>query len=147
MLHRSDGISVIFLPLTPGDPDLDPYIHPAGFPSLLSRAYHMRPPQHFSDYDHSSNTTVHGLPPYHPLLVRHADHPQHQQSRAAGSNTVHFSDGQHEASAMQQLLSNISAAAGTNELLSFGVGSSGAQRTRGKCTCRSLSIISVALPI
>ena len=46
---------------------------------------------------------------------------------------------------MQQLLSNISAAAGTNELLSFGVGSSGAQRTRGKWS--SHSIISVVLLI
>ena len=145
MLDCSNSISVILLPPTAGDPDLDPYIHPAGFPSLLSRAYHMRPPQHFADYDHSSNNTAHGLPPYHPLLVRHADHPQHQQSRAAGSTTVHFSDGQHEASAMQQLLSNISAAAGTNELLSFGVGSSGAQRTRGKWS--SHSIISVVLLI
>ena len=41
-------------------------------------------------------------------------------------------EGQHETSAIQQLLTNISAAAGTDEVLSFGVGTSGTQRTRGK---------------
>ncbi len=47
-------------------------------------------------------------------------------------------DPHHHESAMQQLLSDISAAAGTNEVLGFGVGSVTTQRTRGTyacCTC------------
>ena len=40
-------------------------------------------------------------------------------------------DPHHHESAMQQLLSDISAAAGTNEVLGFGVGSVNTQRNRG----------------
>ena len=123
-----------------GDPDLEFHIHPS-FPSFLTRAYHTRPTQHSTDGDQSSGSTAHNLPQYHPLLVRHADHPQQQSARATtGGPRVNFDSGnsaeiQHEtASAMQQLLSNISAAAGTNEVLSFGVGTSGTQRNRsGAC--------------
>ena len=47
-----------------------------GFPSLLSRAYHIR-----SGNAMDSVYTAHSLPSlpqHHPLLVRYADHPRHQ---------------------------------------------------------------------
>ena len=115
-----------------GDADLDLHFHHhGGFPSLL-RAYHTRPAHH-QEYDPSSasaSSAATSLPLYHPLLIRHADHPQQQSARALRGANVQFeplppAETHYESSAMQQLLSNISAAAGSGEVLGF------RQRTRG----------------
>ena len=132
----------------------------AGLTSLFSRAYHTRLSQHATSEPEHHLTSGRTLPQYHPLLIRHADHPQQVTSRAVGGDVVHpdhashphvvvgGSSGSHvvgvtsggggvvdphqHESVMQQLLSNISAAAGTNEVLGFGVSSTaGAQRNRG----------------
>lgn len=148
-----------------GDPDVDLQFH-GGIPSFFTRAYHTRPSQGTTTSDLEQHTVAaRTLPQHHPLLVRHADHPQQLTSRAVGGPSIHTDptpapvnqslgaargasgqgnvaaatvggagavDPHHHESAMQQLLSNISAAAGTNEVLGFGVGSIGStQRSRG----------------
>ncbi len=142
-----------------------------GEPSIfMSRAYHTRISQlPTSESDHHVSMSR-NLPQFHPLLVRHSDHPQQVASRAIGTGSSHLPEhssaqahsrggasamlggsgrgeggagasvsagadphNQHE-SVMQQLLSHISAAAGTNDLLGFGVGSGAnvSHRNRGE---------------
>lgn len=135
----------MFAALSTGEPELDVNFH-GGLPSFFARAYHSRPSQAASDVEQHS-ATARTLPEHHPLLVRHADHPQQVTSRAVGGPSIHMDlfpatqspsaatpsqggvvDPHHE-SAMQQLLSNISAAAGSTEVLGFGVVT--ANRNRG----------------
>jgi len=135
------------------------------FPSFFSRAYHTRISQlPTSESDHHVSNSR-NLPQFHPLLVRHSDHPQQVVSRAVGTGTseqtshshsrgvaasvgrasrggggggegvVLSADSHQNESVMQQLLSNISATPGTNDVLGFGVGggATSAQRSRGRC--------------
>lgn len=150
--------SLVFL-LVPPFMDLDV---PTGFPSIFSRAYHTHLSQHTSDFDpltssfSSSPIPSCTLPQFHPLLVRHADHPQQQaiarsNSTAAATSTATASgsnsnsaglsfenitpSAEAAAVAMQQVLTNISAASGGSEA-GGGRGAtetsaSGSQRTRG----------------
>lgn len=147
-----------------GEPDMDIHFNGA-LPSFFARAYHTRLSQHGTSEPEHHLASGRTLPQYHPLLIRHADHPQQVASRAVGGAVVHqdhapnphphvgvtvsgASSGSHvvgvasgggtvvdphqHESVMQQLLSNISAAAGTNEVLGFGVSSTaGVQRPRG----------------
>ena len=134
-----------------GEPDLDVHFH-GGLPSFFARAYHSRPSQTAGTDLEQHSATARTLPEHHPLLVRHADHPQQVTSRAVGGPSVHVdsapanqsSSGNanqvgvsggveppHHESAMQQLLSNISVAAGTNEVLGFGVTPGNTHRNRG----------------
>lgn len=137
-----------------GDADLD--VHPHGaLPSLFSRAFHSRPVQP-SPSDLLEQTTILNrlLPQQHPLLIHRTDYHIHHAtpqtaggggpsslqtsttSSTAGATTStsrgNESDPQQPESAMQQLLTNISAATGSSELLGFGVGgaTSDAQRSR-----------------
>ena len=132
---------------TVGEPDLDVHFH-GGLPSFFARAYHSRPSQTIGTDLEQHTATARTLPEYHPLLVRHADHPQQLTSRAVGGPSVHVDpapshnsntghsggggDMPHHESAMQQLLSNISAAAGSNEVLGFGVVAANSHRNRGE---------------
>ena len=137
-----------------GDADLDVHAHGA-LPSLFSRAFHSRPVQP-SPSDLLEQTTILNrlLPQQHPLVVHRTDyHIHHATPQTAGSggpsslhtgstsstagtmtstNRGNESDPQQPESAMQQLLTNISAATGSSELLGFGVGgaTSDAQRSR-----------------
>lgn len=132
---------------------------PSGFPSIFSRAYHTHLSQHTSDFDpltssfSSSPTMSSTLPQFHPLLVRHADHPQRQaagrtnnshsnvgNSGNSGSNTgtagLSFENITPSAEAavvaMQQVLTNISTAAAEGERSNAEDNlASGSQRTRG----------------
>lgn len=135
----------------------------AGFPSIFSRAYHSHLSQHVSDFEphtssFSSSSPVPScvLPQFHPLMVRHADHPQQQitarinnntsaaNATTSGSNSNSNSTGlsfenitpsaEAAAVAMQQVLTNISAASGGNEEREPPVDNTlgGAQRMRGK---------------
>ena len=136
-----------------GEPDLDVHFH-GGLPSFFTRAYHTRPSQGANSDLEQHSATARTLPEYHPLLVRHADHPQQVTSRAVGGPSIHIeltpphtqttssntanqvggaggSDHTHHESAMQQLLSNISAAAGTTEVLGFGMVGVNMNRNRG----------------
>ena len=143
-----------------------------GLPSFFTRAYHTRPSQTTNSDLEQHSATARTLPEYHPLLVRHADHPQQVASRAVGGPSIHIDtsshhhhhhhqtstgagtsntntanqvsvvmggaggvESAHHESAMQQLLSNISAAAGTTEVLGFGVVPTNTQRNRGQCVC------------
>ena len=145
---------------------------PAGFPSIFSRAYHTHLSQHASDFDpmtssfSSSPVPARTLPQFHPLLVRHADHPQQQAATrsntgttAAASNTNSNSaalsfenitpSAEAAAVAMQQVLTNISAASGSSETGTRGTNESpgsGAQRTRGQFTiCKNSTYIHVCV--
>ena len=118
---------------------------PPSFPSLLTRSYHTRPMHQFPDFDPqpSASSSVGGLPQFHPLFSQHSD-PQQQQRQQQAHDTVQPVQAgqgagqadpqqqQHDASpGMQQLLSSISAVTGASEVIGFGVGGAGAQRTRG----------------
>ena len=99
-----------------------------GFPSLLSRAYHIR-----SGNAMDNVYTAHSLPSlpqHHPLLVRYADHPRHQLNQdhvsLPGGNAP--ADIQ-RSNIVQQLLTNISTSVGTDEVLSFNVGGSNPRQT------------------
>lgn len=142
---------------------MDVHFH-GGLPSFFARAYHSRPSQTLGTDLEQHSATARTLPEYHPLLVRHADHPQQLTSRAVGGPSVHLDstpgrthtaststpggvatggggDTSHHESAMQQLLSNISAAAGSNEVLGFGVVAVNAHRNRGEwCLVRMHSL-------
>lgn len=138
-----------------------------GFPSIFSRAYHSHLSQHVSDFEpHSSSFSSSPipscvLPQFHPLMVRHADHPQQQitarinnnsssaNTTASGSNSnsstgLSFENitpsAEAAAVAMQQVLTNISAASGGNEERETPVDNTlgGAQRNRGGCPILSI---------
>ena len=143
-----------------GDADLD--IHPhSALPSLFTRAFHSRPTQpSASDLLEQTSILNRLLPQQHPCLVHRTDYHIHHatpQTPGGGPNTLqnattssttataasamasstggsrgNETDPQQPENAMQQLLTNISAATGSSELLAFGVGgsTSGAQRTR-----------------
>lgn len=133
-----------------GEPDLDSHYH-GTLPSFFTRAYHSRPSQTTGSESEQHSATARTLPEHHPLLVRHADHPQQLTSRAVGGPSMHVesptanqpgvgvvmggaggvADPSHHESAMHQLLSNISVAAGTNEVLGFGVMPGNTHRNRG----------------
>lgn len=159
MILKVKGFTIQFFnPILTGEPDLDVHFH-GGLPSFFTRAYHTRPSQTTNSDLEQHSATARTLPEHHPLLVRHADHPQQVISRAVGGPSVHIdpappsqgissgtatsqvggaenSEPAHHESAMQQLLSNISAAAGTTEVLGFGMVAVSANRNRGKkCTC------------
>ena len=155
----------------PGEPDLDIQLATGSsnmFHSFFTRAYHARMSQHSTSDPDPHMSLGRSLPQHHPLLTRHADHPQQIASRATGGTAIADQDHsaharpqagiaaswnrsasgghivsvantgggvvdphQHE-SALQQLLSDISAASGTTEVLGFGMSSStGTQRNRG----------------
>ena len=108
---------------------------PSGYP-YMSRAYHAHLSQHMSDFDplsssfSSSPTPSCTLPQFHPLLIRHADHPQQQiAARTNGSSNQNSNSGPNANSnstglsfenitpsaeaavvAMQQVLNDISSA-------------------------------------
>ena len=147
---------------------------PTGFPSVFSRAYPTHLSQHTSDFDpltssfSSSPTPAYTLPQFHPLLVRHADHPQQQvtartnnssataaavatNATAGGSNSdsttalsfVNITPSAEAAAvAMQQVLTNISAASGGGEAggrATADNSASGSQRTRGVLSLYTLT--------
>ena len=134
-----------------GEPELDVHFH-GGLPSFFARAYHSRPSQTTGADLEQHAATARTLPEHHPLLVRHADHPQQLTSRAVGGPSIHVDppspasgsanqvggvvggamESPHHESAMHQLLSNISVAAGTNEVLGFGVMPGTTHRNRGE---------------
>lgn len=139
-----------------GEQELDIHFH-SGLPSsFFARAYHSRPSQTAGSELEQHSATARTLPEHHPLLVRHADHPQQLTSRAVGGPSIHVdppttnpsasqvgvvvggtggAEIQHE-SAMHQLLNNISVAAGTSEVLGFGVVPGNTHRNRGMCRLR-----------
>ncbi len=120
-----------------GEPVVD-ILHPHGFGSIFSRTFRSRP--QLSELDQQASAAVHTLPQSHPLLTGLADASLQQEVSRGGTGPGGVSGGpeglgnQLETnSVLQQLLTNISAAMGASELLSFAVGSSaGGQRGRGK---------------
>lgn len=125
-------------------------------PSLFTRAFHSRPTQPTaSDLLEQTSTLNRLLPQQHPLLIHRTDYQIHHatpqgpnggtgvlqgstsslSTSSAVATTSTFTgrgieaDPQQPESILQQLVTNISAVTGSNELLGFG-GFSGGQRTR-----------------
>ena len=138
-LHGTQLNTLILEYFLSDDPMIELHTY-GGLSSLFSRAYHTRPTQHAATDLEQNASSAHLLPAHHPLLDRTVENSQQQQQAsrtATGSTGIQVgnvppsgSDSHHQESAMQQLLTNISAATGTNEVLGFGVGSSGNRMTR-----------------
>ena len=103
-----------------------------GFPSLLSRAYHIRSG---NSMETTLPTAVSTLPQHHPLLMRYVDHPRHLSapdptslSAGRGSTPADIQ----RSNIVQQLLTNISTSVGTEEILSFNVGGSNPRQSSCK---------------
>ena len=79
------------------------------------------------------SSTQSGLPQFHPLLVHQVEHPHHQ---TIGTATPYRSGllavDLQRSNIVQQMLTNISTSVGTEEVLSFNVGSGNPQRTSGE---------------
>ena len=147
------------------------------FPSVFSRAYHTHLSQHSSDFDpltssfSSSPTPSCTLPQFHPLLVRHADHPQQQvtaRTNGGAANTAATNSGPNANStglsfenitpsaeaaviAMQQVLTNIGSAVGGGggggEAGQGPSDTAGAQRTRGEIHTADFALLEVKLDL
>lgn len=118
--------------------------------SSYTRSLHTRPGQHASTDSDPSSTTFNGqtIPLRHPLLARTNDHSSQLAERVRSGSAIPFETPmpiggpaasrptEQPESAMHQLLAHISMAAGSNDGLVYGVGSSGAQRMRRTCVIR-----------
>ncbi|XP_064399727.1 E3 ubiquitin-protein ligase HUWE1-like isoform X3 [Halichondria panicea] len=118
-----------------------------------TRSLHTRPGQHNSTDLDSSVTSFTGqtIPLRHPLLTRTSDHSSQLAQRVRLGSAVSFEtpmpiggvgsqSSEQPESAMHQLLAHISVAAGSNDGLVYGVGSSGAQRMRQSPSSREQSV-------
>ena len=99
--------------------------------SLFSRSgYQPRPA---TEPESSSQS---GLPQFHPMLAHRFEHSHHQPVGTATSyRSGLLAVDLQRSNIVQQMLTNISTSVGTEEVLSFNVGSGNPQRTSGKAAC------------